>query len=207
MLQNEKESAGHKGRAKETNQRYGQDHSALQAEGKSQIDQKHQSENNDDQANGRGKKDREHIAQDDGMKVLPYAFTGPEIAANEAQIGSEAVGLIQPKKRQETIESIKKAQGQFVCVDYTHPDAVNDNAVFYCNNRLPFVMGTTGGNRQLLLETVEKSEIAAVIAPNMAKQIVAFQAMMEYAAKTFPDLPCCGSWSTGCVRKRPACLP
>jgi 4-hydroxy-tetrahydrodipicolinate reductase len=49
-------------------------------------------------------------------------------------------------------------------------------------------MGTTGGDRQLLVETVKESQTAAVIAPNMAKQIVAFQAMMEYAAQTFPGV-------------------
>ena len=35
---------------------------------------------------------------------------------------------------------------------------------------------------------MKNSQVAAVIAPNMAKQIVAFQAMMEYAADTFPDV-------------------
>ena len=49
-------------------------------------------------------------------------------------------------------------------------------------------MGTTGGDRQKLVETVTSSSISAVIAPNMAKQIVGFQAMMEYAANTFPAL-------------------
>ena len=49
-------------------------------------------------------------------------------------------------------------------------------------------MGTTGGDRQKLETTVVSSSIAAVIAPNMAKQIVGFQAMMEYAADTFPNL-------------------
>ncbi|NVM23162.1 MAG: dihydrodipicolinate reductase [Desulfobacterales bacterium] len=130
----------------------------------------------------------EHIVRDAGMKLIPYAMTGPEITANEARIGPETVGLIPPAKRQETIESIKKAAGKFICVDYTHPGAVNDNASFYCNNGLPFVMGTTGGDRKLLVETVGESGIAAVIAPNMAKQIVAFQAMMEYAGDTFPDV-------------------
>ena len=75
-----------------------------------------------------------------------------------------------------------------ICVEYTHPKAVNDNAAFYCENGIPFVMGTTGGDREALAETVQKSEVAAVIAPNMAKQIVAFQAMMEYAAETFPGV-------------------
>jgi len=49
-------------------------------------------------------------------------------------------------------------------------------------------MGTTGGDRQRLEEIVRGSSISAVIAPNMAKQIVGFQAMMEYAARSFPDL-------------------
>jgi 4-hydroxy-tetrahydrodipicolinate reductase len=49
-------------------------------------------------------------------------------------------------------------------------------------------MGTTGGDREALLSTVENSGIAAVIAPNMAKQIVGFQAMMAWAADTFPGL-------------------
>jgi 4-hydroxy-tetrahydrodipicolinate reductase len=79
-------------------------------------------------------------------------------------------------------------EGAFITVDYTHPTAVNDNAEFYVRRRLPFVMGTTGGDRDHLESTVIASSIPAVIAPNMAKQIVGFQAMMEYAATTFPDL-------------------
>jgi 4-hydroxy-tetrahydrodipicolinate reductase len=39
-----------------------------------------------------------------------------------------------------------------------------------------------------LQETVSASSIAAVIAPNMAKQIVGFQAMMEHAANAYPNL-------------------
>jgi 4-hydroxy-tetrahydrodipicolinate reductase len=65
---------------------------------------------------------------------------------------------------------------------------VNANAEFYCRWRLPFVMGTTGGDRHQIEQTVRGSDIAAVVAPNMAKQIVGFQAMMEYAAETFPGL-------------------
>lgn len=49
-------------------------------------------------------------------------------------------------------------------------------------------MGTTGGDRKLLKETVTSSSISAVIAPNMAKQIVGFQAMLEWCADTFPGI-------------------
>ncbi len=130
----------------------------------------------------------EHILQNSSLELIPYALTGPEIEATETQIGSEAVRLIKPDERQQMVESIKRAKGMVICVDYTHPSAVNDNAAFYCENGLPFIMGTTGGDRTRLVETVQKSDIPAVIAPNMAKQIVAFQAMMEYAAETFPDV-------------------
>ncbi|NVL90202.1 MAG: dihydrodipicolinate reductase [Desulfobacterales bacterium] len=129
----------------------------------------------------------EHILQDSSLKLIPYALTGPEIEATETQVNSETIRLIRPDKRQELVESLKK-EGMVICVDYTHPSAVNDNAAFYCENSLPFVMGTTGGDRERLVETVQNSGIAAVVAPNMAKQIVAFQAMMEYAAETFPDV-------------------
>lgn len=130
----------------------------------------------------------EHVLRDPGLKLIPYALTGPEIKDAEVRVGPQTVKLIKPEERDGAIKRLKAEEGRFICVDYTHPGAVNDNAEFYCKNSIPFVMGTTGGDRQRLAETVRKSNTAAVIAPNMAKQIVAFQAMMEYAAETFPDV-------------------
>lgn len=130
----------------------------------------------------------EHVQRDSAMTLLPYALTGPEIRVKETRVGPDSMRLIPPDKRQEVIDSVKRGEGEFFSVDYTHPNAVNDNASFYCDNGIPFVMGTTGGDRALLVDTVNKSDVVAVIAPNMAKQIVAFQAMMEYAAETFPDV-------------------
>lgn len=125
---------------------------------------------------------------DDRITVLPYSLTGPEIQIPSCHCGETAIELIRPDHRDDKIEVIKKAEGPFITVDFTHPTAVNANAEFYCRNQLPFVMGTTGGDRDQLMATVENSSIAAVIAPNMAKQIVGFQAMMAYAAERFPNL-------------------
>lgn len=47
-------------------------------------------------------------------------------------------------------------------------------------------MGTTGGDREQLLNDVAAAGVYAVIAPNMGKQIVAFQTMMEMMANRFP---------------------
>jgi len=128
------------------------------------------------------------VIADNRFELVPYSLTGPEIQAAEHTAGALSVRLLKPEERAQAIEEITQKQGDFLSADYTHPSAVNANAEFYCKYQLPFVMGTTGGDRNQIEETVRASSIPAVIAPNMAKQIVGFQAMMEYAAHTFPDL-------------------
>ena len=129
-----------------------------------------------------------HVLKDSRFDLIPASLTGPEIQENEHRLEDVTVNLIKPENREKIIQEIKDTHAGFLSVDYTHPSAVNENAEFYCKNGLHFVMGTTGGDRKALEETVRSSSIAAVIAPNMAKQIVGFQAMMEYAANTFADL-------------------
>ena len=46
-----------------------------------------------------------------------------------------------------------------------------DNAAFYALNSVPFVMGTTGGDRVKLLEDTKAAGVYAVIAPQMGKQL------------------------------------
>jgi 4-hydroxy-tetrahydrodipicolinate reductase len=130
----------------------------------------------------------EYVLKDERFELVPHSLTGPEIQESEYIIDNISVKLIQADQRDSQIGQIKQSQGEFLTVDYTHPSAVNSNADFYCRFGLPFVMGTTGGDRRKLQAMVESSSIAAVIAPNMAKQIVGLQAMMEYAADNFPNL-------------------
>jgi len=131
------------------------------------------------------------LLKDERFEVIPYSLTGPEIDIPSCMVegarGRE-FKLIPPENRDQAIAEILSAHQNLICVDFTHPTAVNSNADFYCRHGLPFVMGTTGGDRRLLAERVQQSEIAAVIAPNMAKQIVGFQALMAYGAEEFPDL-------------------
>ena len=129
-----------------------------------------------------------HALANNLFELIPQSLTGPEISDTEKIIDSISISLIQPQDRDQAILAIKEKESPFLSVDFTLPPAVNNNAEFYCQHGLPFVMGTTGGDRQLLEDTISASSICAVIAPNMAKQIVGFQAMMEYGANTFPDL-------------------
>lgn len=73
-----------------------------------------------------------------------------------------------------------------VCIDYTHPSAVNSNGEWYASHGFSFVMGTTGGDREALEARTRDAGVFAVIAPNMAKQIVALQATLEGMAAKFP---------------------
>jgi 4-hydroxy-tetrahydrodipicolinate reductase len=122
------------------------------------------------------------------IDLLPYSLTGPEIEAPELRLGDTAIALVRSDRREALVQRLKADHGAFISVDFTHPSAVNANAEFYCAHGLPFVMGTTGGDRDRLHATVEASQIPAVIAPNMAKQIVGLQAMMAYGGEQFPTL-------------------
>ncbi len=129
-----------------------------------------------------------HFVSDQRFALIPYSLTGPEIEADKYLIEDMNLVLVRPDKRHAAMDDILTLYTHLICIDFTHPTVVNDNARFYCERSIPFVMGTTGGDREALAATVESSDIAAVIAPNMAKQIVGFQAMMDWAADTFPGL-------------------
>lgn len=129
-----------------------------------------------------------HTLADPRFKLVPYSLTGPDIKDETVEVEGVSIGLLKPENRDERINNIIKEYGKFIAIDYTHPTAVNQNGEFYARHSIDFVMGTTGGDRTKLFNDVEASSACAVIAPNMAKQIVGFQAMMEYASDTFPNL-------------------
>jgi len=126
--------------------------------------------------------------KDERFTLIPFSLTGADISETEVKVDTQKIHLLKPDTRDSQIKEIQLKYPGLVAVDYTHPTAVNTNAKFYTQNGIPFVMGTTGGDRDALEKTVNQAQTPAVISPNMAKQIVGLQAMMEFAGKTFPDL-------------------
>lgn len=131
-----------------------------------------------------------------GLKLSPVAMTGPDIepctiSVQDIVTGTSAdVKLIPSTNTEEieaAIEGVKTADQKILAIDYTHPSAVNGNALFYAKNNVPFVMGTTGGDREKLLSDMEAAKHFAVIAPNMGKQIVAMQSALEDLAFKYPS--------------------
>jgi len=113
------------------------------------------------------------------FNVVPFSLTGENLAEFN---GFALLGLAE---RENKIGQILEKYPNLIAVDYTHPNAVNGNAEFYVKHKIPFVMGTTGGDRDALMALVKNAKHPCVIAPNMAKQIVALQAMLEWTAKNF----------------------
>ncbi len=130
----------------------------------------------------------ERAIADSRFRVAPLSLTGPDIADPDCVVGGLRFRLIRPEDRRAALVAGEMPDEECVMVDFTHPSAVNDNAEFYSRHGYWFVMGTTGGDRKALVETVTGGSVSAVIAPNMAKQIVGLQAMMAWGAATFPGL-------------------
>jgi len=125
-----------------------------------------------------------------GLNLVPYTLSGYSAGVAVANIGvlGVPVELVGKDQRQEAMSKIKEKYPNLVVVDYTTPYCVNDNAEFYAANGLPFVMGTTGGDRNKVIQAAEAAGVYAVVAPQMGKQVVAFQAMMELMAQNFPGV-------------------
>lgn len=141
-----------------------------------------------------------------GLALTNVAMTGPDIDPCTITVASggrssnvRLVPSTSTADLETAITKLKEKHGDanVIVIDFTHPSAVNGNAEFYVKNRLPFVMGTTGGDRDGLMRAVGGSsgedassdstaKIDCVIAPNMGKQIVAMQAAMEWLAEEYP---------------------
>jgi len=120
-----------------------------------------------------------------GLDLVPVSFAALN-SKEQVDVEGVPVDVYPIEERESVIRDVKKRYPELIVIDFTLPDAVNSNAEFYIQNNIPFVMGTTGGDRTKLLKDVADAKLYSVIAANMGKQIVALQAMLQYAAKEFP---------------------
>jgi len=129
-----------------------------------------------------------------GFALAPYALTGPgmpsTVDVDDLEGGkSTTVKLVAggSPEADAAAEEMKKSLGdRLIAIDFTHPTAVNMNGEYYAKHKIAYIMGTTGGDRDALMKVTEGADLYAVIAPNMCKQIVAFQATMQTMAEQFP---------------------
>lgn len=135
-----------------------------------------------------------------GFELCPVALSGKssgpvtvrsEIGEGAGSSESAEVRLVPSGPGAEAelracIDGLRAAGKQVVAIDYTHPSAVDGNGQLYLSLGLPFVMGTTGGDREGLAVSCQAAGLHSVIAANMCKQIVALQTCLEMMSQQFP---------------------
>lgn len=133
------------------------------------------------------------VCLDRGYNVLPFGLTGPDTSFSHVKVQGHTRSIeIELIKGPDSaivanvLQKMKEANPNMIVVDYTHPSAILGNLEYYVSQNCDFVMGTTGGDPEKMKEIFHKGTNFAVIAPNMAKQIVALQASIIAAAKRFP---------------------
>ncbi len=97
------------------------------------------------------------IIQDGIHTLLPFGLSDPVLYMGEYWTGAE--NRIVEYGTEEEVLKQKIDHPNLIAIDFTVPGAVNQNAEFYCKNGIPFVMGTTGGNRNLLKKTIKAMAI------------------------------------------------
>ena len=129
----------------------------------------------------------ERLSRRNDFEVIPFSLTGPGMSTSFLGRTSP-ISLIEPEQHEEVLQKIllQPESNGLIAIDFTLPAAVERNVRIYCKHGIPFVMGTTGGNREILPKLVEASDISAVIAPNMSAPIVMFMDMVMHAAENYP---------------------
>ncbi len=118
------------------------------------------------------------------FRLWQYGLTGPETKEVAIEIGGNSIFLYKPHEKARFREISGFIEQEFLTVDFSHPSAVNDNANYYCESGMNFVMGTTGGDRPALEQRVRDSNICAVIDVNMAPEIVSLRELKQNYANT-----------------------
>lgn len=118
-----------------------------------------------------------------GLTLVPFSLSGE---GGRRDVDGVDVELVLPENHSSVVQKVKEQHQNLIVVDYTLPDVVTANCEFYSRQGLNFVVGTTGGDTKKMMQAAEDAGVYAVIAPNMGKQIVATQAMVEMLAQRFP---------------------
>lgn len=132
---------------------------------------------------------------DRGYQIISTGFTGPDTHFDNFEVqGAKNNFKVSLQKGPgislnavETLKQLKSQYPNLIIVDYTHPSAAINNIKAYIDSNCDFVMGTTGFDVDTVNRIFSDGSNYAVIAPNMAKQIVALQSAIQQTAERFPN--------------------
>lgn len=127
------------------------------------------------------------LANHPQFKVIATSLTGPRKVTQRYNGKTGFKTLFAPPQHYSVIQETAKEWPDLIAIDFTQPNGVEENVNLYCSNNIPFIMGTTGGNRDILPSLVQNSNISAVIATNMSAPVVMLINMFIFAAENCPN--------------------
>lgn len=123
------------------------------------------------------------IIASENFELIPLSLTGPEVKIKDITVGGYPIKLLGPEEKNYLLTE----EWPDIIIDFTTAEAVLENLPFYEANKLPFIMATSGVDLKLVQTSVMRAGTNAIFVHNLAKEITAFQAMVEFAAKQFPE--------------------
>ena len=124
------------------------------------------------------------------------SLTGPDmpemVTIKDLGIGSIVnVKLVAPEEHGDFLKRVDcqyHSVKPLYAIDFTKGEGVaNRNAKMYCENQIPFVMGTTGADYELIRQMAEETKTPCVTYPNMDKRLIAWMLGVDSMAKEYPN--------------------
>jgi dihydrodipicolinate reductase len=147
---------------------------------------------------GMGQVAAKHIFDTHRYKTLPVVYDASEKRTITIDNGKQTFVVINSDPEYEDIPQLIKGFGRFTMIDFATSPKMSSGTLFdpslpdrfiemCCRYGINFIRGSTqpSSDHKALERMIEKSGVSAVIAPNMAPPIVAFQSTIEKLAKLY----------------------
>ncbi|PKU73749.1 putative 4-hydroxy-tetrahydrodipicolinate reductase 1, chloroplastic [Dendrobium catenatum] len=112
-----------------------------------------------------GAEDSSDAAVCAGLQLVLVTFSNSEKPNRTLQVGIVDIMIHGRFERVNVLSFIYNKYPNIIVVDYTISDAMNGNDELYCKLGVPFIMATTGADRELLHKTIRDANVYAVISP------------------------------------------
>jgi len=127
------------------------------------------------------------VKEEDDMVLAEYGLTGPD-QPDSTKIYDTEVKLFGPDGQKMGIEEMKKRYPSSLVILDASKGPMHEVGELYAEAEIPFVFAGTIGDSDALRETIKKSNISAMIAPNISLELNVFASIFEERAKEFPGM-------------------
>ncbi|MCB1135555.1 MAG: 4-hydroxy-tetrahydrodipicolinate reductase [Chlamydiia bacterium] len=116
------------------------------------------------------------------IALIGYGKMGRVLDRLAPSLGLSVVARVDPRNGPDDFDCLGLEQAE-VCIDFTRPDVVLDNAASLAKRGKNLVVGTTGFDQAALRRIVEEAEVGALYAPNFSIGVYLFHRMVQEAAR------------------------